>query len=485
MLTRFFLVLLVLGPVFCSAQTERLFVFGHSLIDHRPPAIATPSDETTVPHWMYLLALASGKDFSAGGQYGFLTTHRNLPPTSQWGYDLVPGVWESDTEAFSEADVTSVLLTAANFIQNDILPGQDYAGQPGVSPVSATEEIFDWVSLQEPGTRLYIYENWPETNLAIPNPTYPLNDAEFTAYNLHTLGSFHTWWVDYHDLVRASRPNLQVKMIPVGPILADLFEGNLGNQIPYTELYEDLDPHGRATLYFLAAMVTYSAIFQERVPQGYVVPDIVHEEVRNNYVAISDFIWNELRSFNTPDGQSRVFFGALPVELVAFRGTTDGKTVQLDWGTSAEIGTDRFIVERRGPAGGSFSPLGAVAAEGRPADYRFRDPQPQAGNNTYRLRIEDADGSMEYSPLVAVFVPEGAEELRVVRHSDLEYRVYGLAEGSRIQLLDVNGKVLLERKELFNGNLLQLPQRLAAGMYFLRASTRPGTVQTARVLVPR
>ena len=32
----------------------RNYIFGHSLIVHTPPQFPTPSDETTVPHWLTL-----------------------------------------------------------------------------------------------------------------------------------------------------------------------------------------------------------------------------------------------------------------------------------------------------------------------------------------------------------------------------------------------------------------------------------------------
>lgn len=60
-----------------------IYIFGHSLIDHRPPITPTPADETTVPHWLEDIATAAGKTYTATGQYGFLTNHLNLPPSSQ------------------------------------------------------------------------------------------------------------------------------------------------------------------------------------------------------------------------------------------------------------------------------------------------------------------------------------------------------------------------------------------------------------------
>lgn len=281
---------------------QRMFVFGHSLIDHRPPAIPTPSDETTVLHWMHLLAAEAGNTYAGGGKYGFLPWHDDLPPFSQWGYDLVTPVWDSDYEPFSDANVTSIMITPANFIQYQPanMPHPiDYS----TTVVNSTETIFDWVNQQEPGVKFYIYENWPEMNI----PNFPPTNAEFATYNTFTQGSFHDWWVDYQDFMLASRPQLNTRLIPVGSIISKIITDLYPNQIPVTELYEDGDPHGRATIYFLAGLITYMATYEEQAPSTYTVPTIVHSTIRNNYTAVSNFIWNELVNFNLPNGDSRVF----------------------------------------------------------------------------------------------------------------------------------------------------------------------------------
>lgn len=287
-----------------SAQpiNQRMFVFGHSLIDHRPPAIPTPSDETTVLHWMHLLATEAGNTYAGGGKYGFLPWHDDLPPFSQWGYDLVTPVWDSDYEPFSDANVTSIMITPANFIQYQPanMPHPiDYS----TTVVTSTETIFDWVEQQEPGTKYYIYENWPEMNI----PNFPPTAAEFATYNMFTQGSFHDWWTEYQDFMLASRPQLNTRLIPTGSIISKIITDLYPNQIPVTELYEDGDPHGRATIYFLAGLVTYMATYEQQAPSTFTVPTIVHPTIRNNYAAISTFIWNELVNFNLPNGDSRVF----------------------------------------------------------------------------------------------------------------------------------------------------------------------------------
>ncbi len=291
----------------CIAQNgdTRMFIFGHSLLDHRPPLIPTPSNETTVPHWLYLLSAEAGYDYAAGGQYGFLPQHANVPPISQWGYDIVPGVWESDTEAFSEADVSTVLITAGNFMQWQG-PDEEYPGDPGITPISATETILDWLAAQGDDPKCYIYENWPDMAEYLPND-FPPSHSDFTNYDNYTQGAFHDWWIDYQDALLLSRPDLNVRMIPVGPILGKILTQVIPNQIPYTELYEDNAPHGRASTYFLASLVTFMAIYEEPAPASFSIPSIVHPVIQTNYQTIVNFIWDELNAFNLDNGDSRVF----------------------------------------------------------------------------------------------------------------------------------------------------------------------------------
>lgn len=325
------ILLLILGHSVAQAQAEDLgiFAFGHSLIDHRPPLIPTPSDETTIFHWMSLLADADAKAFSAGGKYGFLPQHAILPPFSQWGYDIVDPVWESDLESFRESKINTVFITAGNFMQLQS-PDQEYPSDPGVSPISATETIVDWVLDQDEEDRIYIYENWPDMSPYLAGG-FPPSRSEHDAYADYTRGDFHEWWIQYQDALLQSRPHAEVRMIPVGPIMHEIFDAFVPRDVDLQEFYEDDAPHGRASLYFMAAMISYSAICQKPLPANFTPPMIISESVRNNYEAISQLIWEELMVFNDATGKSRVFFETTPseeighhIELTIFPNPTHG-----------------------------------------------------------------------------------------------------------------------------------------------------------------
>ncbi|MDA7501770.1 T9SS type A sorting domain-containing protein [Chitinophagales bacterium] len=284
------------------------YIFGHSLLHHEFQLIPTPTQETSVPHWFQLLADEAGHDYSVSGQYGFLPQHDNLPPSSNWYFELVDSPWDSEIEPFSAAGFNTVLLTPGNFIQWQG-PTVNYPDEP-VSPFSATSTIFNWCDDQDDSLVFYIYENWPDMGGYLANG-FPPAQEEWSTYNNYLNGDFHDWFIEYHDLLIADLPNACVRMIPAGPIISSLLQQAPYNQIPFTELYEDDAPHGRPTTYFLASLITYMSMYEEKAPATYEPNEFIHPIVADNYEDIVDFIWEELANFSDDNGDSRVFCSTL------------------------------------------------------------------------------------------------------------------------------------------------------------------------------
>jgi len=157
----------------------------------------------------------------------------------------------------------------------------------------------------------------------------------------------------------------------------------------------------------------------------------------------------------------------LPVELVSFDGELNDGLVELSWTTATEVNTDFFEVQRQ-LADGSFTTLGSVAAAGNSeisTDYGFTDDAPLPGNNTYRLRIVDLDGSAGFSSLITIAV-DATNSLSVVRSGERRYRLSGARPGTEYLLTNAAGAVLSR------GTVTTEVQdidgaRLPAGIYFL------------------
>ena len=292
------------GNIFAQDTEVTMFIFGHSLINHEFQINPTPSQETSVPHWMHFLAEDGGNSLKLSGQYGFLPQHANLPPIAQWGFDFVEGAWDSDNEPFSEANFTHVLLTPGNFIQWQA-PTENYPNE-NLSPVSATNEIIQWCAAQEDNLQFYIYENWPDMAPYLSSG-FPPAISEYQDYLDYTQGDFAAWFEEYHSALAESNPDYCVKLIPVGRLISELLQTEPYNQIHIQELYEDDAPHGRPSIYFLAAMISYMAIYEEELPFDYQANEFIDPIIVENYQAIGEFFWSRLISFNEENDESKVF----------------------------------------------------------------------------------------------------------------------------------------------------------------------------------
>lgn len=297
-------------PVITPESTRKTYMFGHSLIYHQP---ADFNPNTTVPYWMGLFSEAASTGFSFSGQYGFLRNHASFPPRAQWGFNGGNMAWDDDSPlTFDQVNFDSILFTAANFIQYQA-PDQPYDGlnDDNSSPLDATLAIIDQTLALEPGIDIYLYENWQDMSSVLVNDQLPPSPDALARYHAETInseaGGFHHWWLDYHNRIMTLRPDANVKMIPVGPIISHLLTDTELSGIPFDDLYEDDAPHGRPTIYFLAGMITYMAMYSEMAPTHWTIPDSVHPLVAIHYDTVNQFIWNYLNSFNTPSAQSRVF----------------------------------------------------------------------------------------------------------------------------------------------------------------------------------
>ncbi len=94
-----------------------------------------------------------------------------------------------------------------------------------------------------------------------------------------------------------------------------------------------------------------------------------------------------------------------PVKLADFTVSRNGSSAILHWSTVNELNTKQFGIES-GTDGKTFRSIGNVNA-GNNSDllqqYSFTDQQLRTGNNFYRLKIIDNDGSFSYSPVKKIY----------------------------------------------------------------------------------
>lgn len=92
----------------------------------------------------------------------------------------------------------------------------------------------------------------------------------------------------------------------------------------------------------------------------------------------------------------------VPVTITSIRAARRDQHINVEWNVENEINIRHYTVERS-QDGRNFSDLGQVQAAGRATStYNWLDQQPFAGDNFYRIRYTNADGSVGYSRIVKV-----------------------------------------------------------------------------------
>jgi hypothetical protein len=271
------------------------FIFGNSLVNY-----SEGGSFTNVPVWMNAFAQSSGHSYQGSGGYGFLRQFADRDvPASQWGFEGVNAAWDADTTPFAQAQLDSVIITPANFIQGET-PGTDYYGDTR-SPLDAAEQLVDRLVVEQPDAKIFVYQGWAD--LAPFSETMPPSDAAMESYHSYNMTGYRAWYEDFVNQINAADPDADVQLLPVASILSELLTTVLSD-VPAEALYVDSAPHGTETLYFLASMVTYTASYGEAPTLPDVLPVQIHPSVLQNFDAASDLILTRLEEAGVVDSDA-------------------------------------------------------------------------------------------------------------------------------------------------------------------------------------
>lgn len=149
----------------------------------------------------------------------------------------------------------------------------------------------------------------------------------------------------------------------------------------------------------------------------------------------------------------------LPVTLIRFDGSKSANGFnELEWATSSETGNDYFEIQKSTDAH-HFVTAGTVKGVGDSKEtnrYHFTDESPAPNVTYYRLNQVDYDGTATLSRIIAVRNESRIAESSVFPNPSqhvIEVATDHGAVVSGLKLLDLNGKVLIEKSQ---GNELDL-----------------------------
>lgn len=271
------------------------YVFGHSLFTNG----GTVGEYDNVGNWLNVLAGNSSNTASGAFTFGQIDVHLAHP----WpNVSTITGTYEGNTRN----PVPNELFPGNLFEHFYVMPSNFLSTEMGQSPFSNSpaatatnlQSIIDDILVSYPSGDIILYCHWQDAGPYAGQEN--MTRATFTTYNNDCMGDYLDWFVDLQDLIVASGRN--IRMFPVGPIIAWLLENESYLQsLDFNQLYADSAPHGLDTIYFLAALVVYRAIYRQNpVVSGltYPVGSVIRGEVTSNLSTIVTQIESRLTYYN-------------------------------------------------------------------------------------------------------------------------------------------------------------------------------------------
>jgi ELWxxDGT repeat protein len=202
----------------------------------------------------------------------------------------------------------------------------------------------------------------------------------------------------------------------------------------------------------------------------------------------------KVTSFSGGGGGAGVGGSPLPVELMYFwaRPIIPDNSVRLEWGTASEINNYGFYIERSADLENwqmiGFQPASETGTS--PAIYKYLDQNPLSGDNYYRLRQRDFDGTEEFSKITHITMdmfilgdifPNPVSLNAIVQ---LDVTAPGESEAT-IEVFNLSRQLLQKQQVSLSRGAQFIPldlHGLPAGMYVIKMESQ-GLVINTRLLI--
>lgn len=157
---------------------------------------------------------------------------------------------------------------------------------------------------------------------------------------------------------------------------------------------------------------------------------------------------------------------ALPVRLTTFDAADLINKIQLSWSTASERNVHEYQIEKSkdGILFNLFTTLQALnLVTGN--DYRLDDLHPFPGDNYYRLKIIDLDGSFEYSDMVRIKFNTNKAIYFNLASNEINFIGNWSGRSEEINVFTMEGRLIVQLK---NSNSTVPISNLAAGIYLIQ-----------------
>ncbi len=264
-----------------------------------------------IPPMMKLLTEANGEQFFAGqGSYDIGPPLEPPDWRQNWKTLGVPVMGAQNSwPSIDRANVTDVVMLTDNFSGPPAYESQGANPDPSVGgPLPWhieegrsrfwTGTISDIVATHEANVgdrpNYWIYEGWSDGGRLLDEATGAGSDRDFADWRERTTTKFnYTGW--YDNLLSQVKENVpdaasRIKLIPVARTMVSVMENTPASSLSADDWFADDAPHGEDTLHLLAAMIVYSAMFEEVAPKPDFSKNNINDVFSANYEEIASHV---------------------------------------------------------------------------------------------------------------------------------------------------------------------------------------------------
>ncbi len=175
----------------------------------------------------------------------------------------------------------------------------------------------------------------------------------------------------------------------------------------------------------------------------------------------------------------------LPVKLTSFKARKEGSVAQISWSTTEESNSDRFELERS-TKGKAWEVIGSKTALGESValrNYSLTDAQPLNGENLYRLKMIDRDGTFALSKIESItFSTDGVSVFPnpLTNADNMQVSVDNWNTVKSVRVVNSLGKIIFETTNALRTGIKA--SNLTSGLYLVQIVRTDGTVSAYKIV---